>query len=210
MELGTFIGWHNDTGAEIVSSRLVIQMHYTPPNMKPAPTDVLPVWLDVNYRPGKSDSYDLPPGPSSRSFEFTIPVSGRILAAGGHVHDYAEFIRLEEVESGKVVFTIDPKLDAEGKLLEVPRKIFGARGEGIRVRAGRRYRIRANYDSPASDTLRSGAMGIIVLLYKPDDLRQWPKVDLTDPNLQIDLTWLETMGIPKQPGVVDAHGAHQH
>jgi hypothetical protein len=139
-----------------------------------------------------------------------VPVSGRILAAGGHVHDYADFIRLEEVESDKVVFSIDPKLDAEGKLLKVPRKIFGARGEGIRLHAGRKYRIRADYDSPAADTLKSGAMGIIVLLYKPDDLGLWPKVDLTDPNLQIDLTWLQTMGIPKETGAGADHGAHQH
>lgn len=210
MELGAFIGWHNDTGAEIAGASLVIRMQWTPPNMKPSPTEVLPVWLDVGYRPGKSDSYDLPPGPSSRAFEFTVPASGRILAAGGHMHDYGKFVRLEEVEGGKVLFSIDAKLDADGKLVEMPRRIFGARGEGIRLHAGKRYRLRVDYDSPVSDTLKSGAMGIMALLYRPDDLADWPKVDPADPDLQVDLTWLETMGIPKSDQPADGHDKHQH
>jgi len=210
MELGTFIGWHNEGGSAIAATRLVIRMHYTPPNIKPPPTEVLPVWLDVNYRPGKSDSYDLPPGPSSRSFEFTVPVSGRILAAGGHMHDYAKFVRLEEVGTGKVLFSIDARLGPDRKLLKMPRRIFAARGEGIRLRTGRLYRIRADYDSPEPDTLKSGAMGIIAMLYRPDDMEQWSQVDLNDPGLQIDLRWLETMGIPKPPASAPGHDAHQH
>jgi hypothetical protein len=210
MELGTFIGWHNDGGSAIAATRLVIRMYYTPPNIKPAPHAVLPVWLDVNYRPGKSDSYDLPPGPSSRSFEFTVPVSGRILAAGGHMHDYASFVRLEEAATGKVLFSIDAKLDPDRRLLKMPRRIFGAHGEGIRLRAGRFYRIRADYDSPEPDTLKSGAMGIIAILYRPDDMEKWPRVDRSAPGLQVDLTWLETMGIPKTPESAHDLDAHQH
>jgi hypothetical protein len=92
----------------------------------------------------------------------------------------------------------------------MPRKIFGARGDGIKLQPGRRYRIRADYDSPEPDTLKSGAMGIIVLLYHPDDVRQWPTVDLADRDLQVDLTWLETMGWPRDAGEGEAQGAHQH
>jgi hypothetical protein len=210
MELGTFIGWHNDTGAPITGAKLIIRMDYTRPDIKPRPTEVFPVWLDVNYRPAKSDAYDLAPGPSSRSFEFTVPVAGRILAAGGHMHDYARFIRLEDAGSGEVLFTITPRLDERRRLVSMPRKIFGARGDGIKLQPGRRYRIRADYDSPEPDTLKSGAMGIIVLLYHPDDVRQWPTVDLADRDLQVDLTWLETMGWPRDAGEGEAQGAHQH
>ena len=210
MEFGTFIGWHNDTGAEITGAKLVMRMKWMPPGMKPRPADVLPVWLDVNNRPGQSDAYDLPPGVSSRSFEFSVPLSGRILAAGGHMHDYANFIRLEEVESGKVLFSLKPKLDADRKLLEVPRKLFGATGEGIKLRTDRRYRILAEYDSPAADTIPAGAMGIIALLYKPDDLTKWPALDLDHPDVQKDLTNLETMGWPMAAEGEHDHEAHQH
>jgi len=210
MEFGTFVGWHNDTGKEITGAKLVIRMKYMPPNIKPSPTDVLPVWLDVNNTPGQSDSYDLPPGLSSRSFEFSVPVSGRILAAGGHLHDYADFIRVEEVESGKTLFTIKPKLDANRKILDVPRKIFGARGEGIKLRTDRKYRIVAQYTSPEPDTIPAGAMGIIALLYKPDDLAEWPALNLDHPDTQKDITNLETMGWPMASGEEHDHEAHQH
>jgi len=210
MEFGTFVGWHNDTGKEITGAKLVIRMKYLPPNIKPSPTDVLPVWLDVNNTPGRSDSYDLPPGLSSRSFEFSVPVSGRILAAGGHLHDYADFIRVEEVESGKVLFTIKPKLDADRKILEVPRKIFGARGEGIKLRTDRKYRIVAQYTSPEPDTIPAGAMGIIAVLYKPDDLAEWPALNLDHPDTQKDITNLETMGWPMASTGEHDHESHQH
>lgn len=209
MEFGTFVGWHNDTGSEITGAKLVLRMKWMPPGMKPRPVDVLPVWLDVNNIPGKSDAYDMPPGVSRKSFEFTVPVGGRILAAGGHLHDYANFIRLEEAESGKEVLTIRPKLDADRKLIEVPRKIYGARGEGIRVRAGRTYRIVAEYDSPLPETVPAGAMGIIALLYRPDDLAQWPALNTEHADTQKDMTNLETMGWSAPAGGHD-HDAHQH
>jgi hypothetical protein len=53
-------------------------------------------------------------------------------------------------------------------------------------------------------------MGIIAILYRPDDMEKWPRVDLSDPGLQVDLTWLETMGIPKTPESAHDLDAHQH
>jgi len=209
MEFGTFVGWHNDTGAPIVGARLVLRMKWMPPNMNPPPTDVMPVWLDVNNRAGQSDSYDLPPGLSSRSFEFSVPVSGRVLAAGGHLHDYANYVRVEDVESGKVLFSITPKLTADRKLIEIPRKIFGARGEGIRMRSDRRYRIVAEYDSPVADTIPAGAMALIAMLYKPDDFAAWPQLEMDHPELQKDLANLETMGWQTAMEGEHNHEAHQ-
>jgi len=29
---------------------------------------------------------------STKSYEFTMPLGGRVLAIGGHAHDYAEFV----------------------------------------------------------------------------------------------------------------------
>ena len=62
----------------------------------PRPQDVLPLYMDVSYDM-ETDSYDLPAGQSSKSYEFTLPLGGRLLAVGGHAHDYAQFVSLEDV-----------------------------------------------------------------------------------------------------------------
>jgi hypothetical protein len=214
MTLGTFIGWHNDTGHEIAGARVVMRMQYLPSNWMPRPTPVRPLWLDVSYRSGATDSYDLPPGPSSKTFEFTLPVGGRLLAAGGHLHDHAKFLRLEDAESGKILFELKPRTDSTGRLISVPRKYFGVVGNGLHLRADRRYRLRADYDSPAPEVVKKGAMGLIVAAFVPDDPRRWPVLDLTDAGLQRDLAMLESLGPAKlaaQPSAPDtAMGGHQH
>ena len=39
---------------------------------------VLPVWLDVNNEVGGTNTFDLTPGKSMKSYEFVAPVGGRI------------------------------------------------------------------------------------------------------------------------------------
>jgi len=83
--------------------------------------------MDVNYN-RVTDSYDLPAGRSSKSYEFTMPLTGRVLAIGGHVHDYAEFVSLEEVESGKTIIMLKVETAPSGLLLKMPREYYGIRG----------------------------------------------------------------------------------
>lgn len=215
MKLGTFVGWHNDTGHEIAGARVVMRMQYLPSNWMPPPTPVRPLWLDVSYRSGATDSYDLPPGPSSKSYEFTLPVGGRLLAAGGHLHDHAKFLRLEDAESGKILIELKPRTDSTGRLISVPRKLFGVAGAGLRLRANRRYRLRADYDSPASEVVKKGAMGLMVAAFVPDDPSRWPALDLAEAGLQRDLAMLESLGSPSKPAARPsapdtAMATHQH
>ena len=84
---------------------LHVRLYWMPKNMNPQPTSVLPVALEV--RKGESGPYTAPPGVSTKSFEFTLPVGGRIVGAGGHMHDYGEFLELVDLETGKTVLHLD-------------------------------------------------------------------------------------------------------
>ncbi len=99
-QLAMYAAWNNLGDADIEGAWLTVRLAWSPKNLAPRPRTILPIYMDVNYN-RVTDSYDLPAGRSSKSYEFTMPLTGRVLAIGGHVHDYAEFVSLEEVESGK-------------------------------------------------------------------------------------------------------------
>src|SRR5690606_16839588 len=125
-------------------SRIRILLTWSPSNLMPRPLDVFPVLVDVGFRPGESPAYDLPPGPSERAFEFTMPLAGRLLAVGGHLHDYGEEIVLED-GNGKPVFRLESALDSAGRLLGIPVRYFGVFGRGRALEEGHRYRLRVRY-----------------------------------------------------------------
>jgi hypothetical protein len=186
--VGVMAAWANETGADIEGAYLTVTLHWSPANLSPRPLDALPLYVDVNYQgAGKSDSYDLPPGPSAKSYEFVLPVGGRLLGVGGHLHDHARELVLEEVEGGRTVVRLRARTDQQGKLLGVERKLFGVRGDGLALRSGRRYRLTATYDNPTGRAIPNGAMGIMIGLFVPDDLGRWPAVDPENPGIKADL-----------------------
>jgi len=198
--MGLLAAWANDSHEAIEGVRLVIRFRWSPTNLNPRPLDVLPLYLDVNYqRPGQSVSYDLAPGRTVRSFEFTLPLEGRLLGVGGHLHDYGEELYLEEVESGRQVVRLKARTGPDGKLQQVERRLFGVTGDGIRLREGRRYRLTAVYQNPTGATIPNGAMGIMIGLFAPADLRQWPRVDPTNPGIRADIEALGGLGSPPDP-----------
>jgi hypothetical protein len=191
--VGVMAAWANDTGADIEGAYLTVTLLWSPTNLSPRPLDALPLYLDVNYRgAGESDSYDLPAGPSSRSYEFTLPVGGRLLGVGGHLHDYARELTLEDLETGKRVVRLRARLDRAGRLQSVERRLYATRGDGLPLRAGRRYRITARYDNPTGAVIPSGAMGIMIGLFVPDDLTKWPAVDLAHPGIAADIAMIRS------------------
>jgi len=215
MRLATFIGWHNSKPEVIRGAMLTVRMRYTPPNMMPRPLDIHLLYMDVSYTVGKSDAYNLPSGPSSKSHEFTLPVGGRILAAGGHLHDYAKFVRLEDAESGKVLLDLPAKTDSLGKLKGVPTRLLGIKGDGLRLQANRRYRVRADYDNPTGDILKQGAMALIVAAFVPDDPAKWPELDPNEPGILTDMAMLESIGRDKKSAAATTapdsmHMHHEH
>jgi len=184
--LGAYVMWHNQTGADIDSVYWQMTIQWTPSNLRPQPVSVLPIYMDTNMGEDGNNEFPVLPGITTRSFEFTLPISGHLLGVGGHMHDYGSSVRLEDAETGKVLVRLRARRDSAGKLISVERKLFATRGEGLRMRAGHRYRVVGTYDNPTHDTL-PGAMAHMVGIFSPDDMRQWPKIDPSNRWYQKDL-----------------------
>jgi hypothetical protein len=207
MRLGMYVAWHNDTGKDLDGVYLKVTMLWTPKNQNPQPVNSMPIYMDVNLTVGASNTFDVPPGKSSKAYEFTLPVGGRLLGVGGHMHDYGVDVRLEDAETGKVLATVKTTRDAEGKVTKVSRKLFGVSGDGLKLQADHRYRVVGEYDNPTDETKIKGAMAHMVGLFVPDDMSKWPKIDPTNPTYQRDLASLQVRGEPGAAGH-EGHPGH--
>lgn len=203
MKLGMYIAWHNDTGADLEGVQLKLTMLWTPKNQNPQPVNALPIYMDVNLTVGGHNTFDVPPGKSSKAHEFTLPVGGRLLAVGGHMHDYGSRVRLEDAETGKVLTQVNAERDATGKLVKVSRKLFGVSGQGLKLKANHRYRVVGEYDNPTGELRVKGAMASMVGLFVPDDMKRWPAIDPRDPTYQRDLASLDVRGAER--GATEGH-----
>jgi hypothetical protein len=182
-----------------------VRFAYSPTNLNPRPLNALPIYMDVNLTVGAGNSYDVPPGRSAKSWDFTMPLSGRLLGFGGHLHDYGTEVRLEDASTGKLVAVVKAARSADGKVAKVSRSLPGVAGDGIALKGGRKYRVVGVYDNPTGQTIVRGAMAHIVGLFAPDDLTKWPALDLSDETLQDDLAFLGEMGKASH-----AHSEHRN
>jgi hypothetical protein len=193
-KLGMYLAWANETGKDLEGVQVRLKLSYSPPNLNPRPLDALPIYMDVNLTVGKGNTFDIPAGRSEKSWEFTPPVSGRLLGVGGHMHDYGVAVRLEDAATGKVLSRIETSRTPDGKVTKIGRKLFGVTGQGLLLKAGRKYRVVGVYENPTGQTIVKGAMAHMVGLYVPSDYSKWPALDLTDESLQDDLAYLSEMG----------------
>jgi hypothetical protein len=144
----------------------------------PAVKSVYPTWMDVQSC--RDSGYDLKPGKNENTGSVTVKYDGILLGVGGHMHDYAKQIILEDATRKEKVVTLDAKLDEKGQLLSMPVVTFFDRG-GYKFAAGDQLKITATYDNPTGKPLSSGAMGIVVGYFVPADdtamaaLRRKPK-----------------------------------
>ena len=183
--LGFYVAWHNDTGHELRNVSVRIVMNWVSANAARQIISVLPVYLDINNVIGGDNTFDIPPGKSSRSFDFTSPVSGKLIAVGGHLHDYGAAMRLEDAATGATLVRLPATRDNSGRIRSVARKFYAF--NPLKLQAGHRYRIVAEYDSPLHETIKNGAMGNLVAAIAPDDPNQWPAIDPTNPSFKKDM-----------------------
>lgn len=194
-DLGMYVAWHNDTGKKLEGVYLKLTMLWTPKNQNPRPVNVLPLYMDVNLTVGGSNTFDVPPGKSSKAHEFILPVGGRLLGVGGHMHDYGVAVQLEDAETHKVLTRVVAKRKPDGTIEGVSRKLYGVSGDGLKLKANRRYRVVGFYDNPTGKTLVRGAMAHIVGLFVPNKLSEWPAIQPSDPIFQRDLASLQVRGV---------------
>jgi hypothetical protein len=174
--LGLYSAFHDVDGHTVERAYVIVTLPWIPAGHA-NPIVVMPFFADANLVIGGTSAWDLAPGRSERSAEFTMPLGGSLLALGGHVHDYAHSVRLEDAESGKVLVRLDTKLSADGHLISLGKRVFGFHEEGLPLLANHRYRIVAVYVNPTSHTLKQGGMASMAGAFMPDHVAEWPHLD---------------------------------
>jgi hypothetical protein len=185
----------NPSAEAVHGATLRVTFTLTPASAQGA-SRTFPVFLGAHPVSGDSITFDAGPGVTTTSSEFTLPMGGHFRALGGHLHDFASEIRLEDVESNRVIVRLRAEKAADGRIRSVERTVFPWSRKGLRLEADRRYRIVAVYDNPTCRTL-PGAMGLMVGPFVPDAGAEWPLVDAADPALARDYMRL-TSSVPAE------------
>jgi len=157
---------HNPTSNAYEQTYLEIAIPYLDEASPPPVRNLYPAWVDV-MSCGNS-GYDLPAGESKKVGSVTVKYSGLLLGVGGHMHDYARQLVLEDSRSKDPVATLAAKTDEHGQLLSMPVVTFFQTG-GYPLAAGDRLTVTATYDNTSGKSLRDGAMGIVVGYFFPQD-----------------------------------------
>jgi len=153
----------------------------------------MPFYVDVNNHIGGVTTFDVPPGKSTHSYEFELPIGGKLVGIGGHLHDYGSTLELQDATNGKVLARLKARRDHDGHVQGVGRFIFGFNSDALALKAHHPYRVVAEYDNPTSETFKDGGMGHINGAFVPDDGATWPKLDLNDPLVKRDIATLPIM-----------------
>jgi hypothetical protein len=200
---------HNPTENAHQGVRVVVRLPHTPDNAWPKPIAVQPFYMDVTP-PAAPHAYDLPPGRSETSWEGKAPLAGRILGMGGHLHDHAVELRLEDVTADRVIWSTQPILDERGRLTAMAQETFLLE-LGLPVEAGHTYRLVAVYDNPTGDVLVEGGMGALGGIMMPSGDAVWPDANHTHPEYIEDVAYRIT-DRDRAPvrAAAAANGAHSH
>jgi hypothetical protein len=213
--IGFYAMWNNATGQALEGVFVEVVLPYSSEGEDRE--QALPIYMDTSNRIGGKTSFDLPPGLSAQSYEFQIPTSGALLAAGGHLHDYGVELRIEEVVSGRTVTRIEAERTEDGHVTAVEqrvyRRLFKLLDDRVPLEAGVRYRVVGVYDNPTGEVIKDGGMAHIVGLFVPDDLDDWPEMNATTESYQVDVEALpapigsaQSVRIPTASGVPIASG----
>lgn len=157
---------HNPTDTSYENVYLEVSIPYQAFGEDAKIKSVYPTWMDV--KSCGNSGYDLPAGNSAEKGTVIVKYNGVLLGVGGHMHDYAKQLVLEDATRKETVATLDAKVDDHGELLSMPTVLFLDRG-GYKFAAGDVLKISATYDNTTGKLLRDGAMGIVVGYFVPAD-----------------------------------------
>ena len=184
--LGLYSAFHDVDGHTVERAYVIVTLPWIAAG-KAHPIVVMPFFADANSVIGGTSAWDLKPGRSEQRSEFIMPLNGSLLALGGHVHDYARSVRLEDAENGKVLVKLDTKLTSDGHLISLGKRVFGFHEEGLPLVANHRYRIVAVYYNPTGQMLKQGGMASMAGAFVPDDVAEWPHLDPRNADVQRDI-----------------------
>ncbi len=174
-------GLFNPTDTPFEAVYLRLHVVYADAHYDARHASVLPLYLDA-VPPGMA-TFDVPPGGTRQSWEWSPATAGRIFALGGHLHEHGVSVELEDVTSGERLFVGNAEYDSTGRLTGVSRSVFA---RGIRISPEHVYRVTATYGNPGTQVL-TGAMGHVAGLFLPDSLDDMPAADTRHPAYMSDL-----------------------
>jgi len=206
----------NLTSATYRQARVRLVMDFTPAG-RPWPLFRASPWqMDVAFPVGDK-SFTLPPGRSSRTYEGSPAVPGKIVGLGGHMHDYGRLIEFVDATTGEVIYHAAPVGDSAGHIASVPvSRLYGWTGLGVHITPDHKYRVSVYYDNPTGQSIPDGGMGVVGGLFVPDRGVAWPAADRTDSLYQQDYRhYMRLVGGHEMPlrmlMPMSAHvGAHEH
>ena len=144
---------------------------------------VYPYQLDVAFPAGDKD-FDLPPGKSSRSYDASPAVAGRLMVMGSHLHELATNVVFEDVTTGQILWDGFP-ITENDELAGVTIGRLYRRG-GTKITPEHTYRVTVYYDNPSGETITDGGMGVVAGVFMPSMGELWPAVDPNDPLYALD------------------------
>jgi hypothetical protein len=165
--------------------RVRVKLGYTQEKTWLHPISIRPFYVDV-MPPAGAHSYDLPPGHSEKSWEGRPAIGGRMLAVGGHLHQYGTALRFRDVTADRDLWVANPVRDSAGDVVAVPTTKFLWRG-GVTLQPDHVYRLTAVYDNPTGHVIPDGAMGTLGGVFLPARGAKWPAVIRNDPAYRLDL-----------------------
>lgn len=199
--------FYNPTDTDYPAARLRVVLKYRDEGWI-FPMAVYPVYIDVMGYLGEKD-FDLPPGRYERSWVGSPAVPGRLLAASGHLHDYALSLRFEDVTEGEILWETEPITDEDGQVKAVPVGKFWWQ-LGIHLDPEHTYRLTAVYDNPTGATIPAGGMGVLGGVFRPAAGKEWPAADPNSPDYVADLVSTRETAKRRAMGMGEGHGGHDH
>lgn len=135
--------------------------------------------------PGVSWEFDVPPGVSTRSWEGSPAITGRVVGLGGHLHQYGVSVQLEDVTANQLIYRAVAVADTAGEIVSIPRTVEAKK---LMLYADHVYRVTAVYNNPTDRTVPNGGMGIVAGMIVPRSGIAWPRIDASNPTYAFDRT----------------------
>lgn len=169
---------HNPTGEAHAGVEVHVRLKYVKAG-RPWPLfNVYPFQLDVAF-PAGNKSFDLPPGRSAFYYEASPAMAGRIMAIGGHLHEYATSLKLEDVTGGEIIWEGLPVYEDGERLVGVTLgRLY--RRLGAKIYPDHVYRVTVTYNNTTADTLYDGGMGVVGGVFMPAGGGMWPRANTSD------------------------------
>jgi len=157
------------------------------------PKSVYPLYIDSGGPVGPR-SYEVPPGETVEAYSAAPATGGRIVALGGHLHDYGKRLILRDMTADKTIWNAKPLTDGPDHVTGMPVKVFPFPWQG-KLDPDHTYRIQARYENPTSENAPDRGMGSIGGVFILSGNMEWASPDYNNPTYLDDM--VITLGSPR-------------